>query len=125
MDSARRALSLSLWAALRWLARILTVLIILIWGFFVVAHLVGDEGRASRPLNTNDYILLGSMLVSLVGLAIAWKWELVGAVVTLAAFLVGAVVNWNLFASLFLLIPITAVLYLACWWLEPRQRSTA
>jgi hypothetical protein len=47
----------------RWSARLLSALIVLFWGFFMVAHLVGDAGQASRPLTSNDYIIAVSSRV--------------------------------------------------------------
>lgn len=96
-------------------ARILSALILLFWGFFIVAHLLGDEGRSSRPLTIRDYIILTIMVISLAGLGVAWKWELIGAAMTLGAVLIGVVANWRAFASPLALFPLTAGLFLLCW----------
>jgi len=102
----------------RWSARILSALILLFWGFFIVAHLVGDEGRSSRPLTTNDYIGLAAMVISLAGLGVAWKWELIGAATTLIAVLIGALANWRVLAFPGTLIPLAASLFLLCRWMS-------
>ena len=96
----------------------MSVLFLLFWGFFLRAHLIGEEGHPSRPLNTNDYIGLASIVVSLVGLAVAWKWELTGGAMTLVAVLIGAVVNWRVLGFPGTLIPIAAVMFLSCWWMS-------
>ena len=83
----------------RWAARILSVPILLFWGFFIVAHLMGDEGGSSRALSTNDYIGLAMMVVWFVGLAIAWKWELTGGTMTLVGILISAVANCSVTGS--------------------------
>jgi hypothetical protein len=101
----------------RWGARVLSSAILLFWGFFLVAHLVGDEGRSSRPLAWNDYFILATLGLSLAGLALAWKWELAGSLVTLAAVGACAAVNWRVLIFPGTLIPIAAVLYLASWWI--------
>src|SRR5262245_13096281 len=73
--------------AARWSARILSGLILLCWGFFLAAHLVGDAGQPSRPLHAADYVIVATLVAALAGLAAAWRWELAGAVTTLLAML--------------------------------------
>ena len=107
----------------RWSARILSSLIVLFFGFFLVAHLIGDQGRASRPLTASDYVILITLVVSLVGLLLAWKWELAGAAVALIAIMVCAVVNWRVLVVPGALIPITAVLYLIACRLSHASRD--
>ena len=116
-DSTHPALSLAL-PATRWAARILSALILLVWGFFLIAHLVGDEGGASRSLNPGDYIGLTTMLAWLVGLAVAWKWELAGGAIALVAVLICALVNWRVLIFPGTLIPITALLFLSSGWMR-------
>jgi hypothetical protein len=87
-------------------------------GYFLIAHLIGEEGRATRPLLTSDYLGLVAMLASHVGLALAWKWELVGAALSLIAIATGAVINWRVLASPYVLVPIDAALFLSLWWIR-------
>jgi hypothetical protein len=86
----------------------------------IVGHLVGEEGRASRPLVTAEYVMLAAMGVSLVGLALSWKWELLGAAVTLGATVIGAIINWRILMFPATLIPITGVLFLLSHWMSRR-----
>ena len=102
----------------RWSARIISGLIVLFFGFFLVAHLVGDQGRPSRPLVWNDYVVLVTLIVSLVGLLLAWKWEFAGAAIALIAILICAVVNWRVLVFPGTLLPICSVLYLISWWID-------
>lgn len=102
----------------RWAARIFSALILLFWGFFIVASLLGDGEEASRPLNASDYIGLITMGAWLVGLAVAWKWEFVGGMTTLVAFVIAVAANPNVLTFPFLIIPITAALFLASWWMH-------
>lgn len=104
---------------IRWTARVLSALIVLFFGFFLVAHLFGDQGQPSRPLVLSDYIILTTLITSLVGLMLAWKWEFVGASITLVAILICATVNWKVFMFPTTLIPITALLYLFAFWMKP------
>lgn len=101
----------------RWSARVLSGLIVLFFGFFLVAHLFGDQGGPSRPLVWNDYVILVTLVLSLVGLLLAWKWELAGAAITLISIAICAAVNWKVLVFPGALIPLAALLYLLSWWL--------
>jgi len=100
----------------RWIARTLSVLILLFWGYFIVAHLFGTAAQSSRPI-AGDSGLFSMVLLWFVGLAIAWRWELIGATVTLAAVLVAALINPGAVGGLGILPPINALLFLFCWWM--------
>ena len=105
---------------IRWTARILSVLIILFWGFFIVAGFVGSirGEHSSGPLSLHDRIGLTLMFAWLLGLALAWKWELAGAALTLTAILIQAFfINWRVLEGLGILPPFTALLFLLCWWM--------
>jgi len=91
---------------------------IFFWGYFVVAHLFGNAGQSSRPLTANDRVQFSMMLLWLIGLAVAWRWELVGAATTLVAVLLEALLNPHAVTGLGLLPPITALLFLFCWWMS-------
>lgn len=102
----------------RWVARILSAAIILFWGYFIVADLMGgDAGHGSRALNGSDYLLLTMMVTWLVGLAIAWKWELAGGAITLAALAIAATVNWRVLVFPGTLVAVAAGLFLVGWWM--------
>ena len=102
----------------RWIARILSVLIILFWGVMIVGSF------SSRPLPMHDRMGLTLMFAWLLGLALAWRWELAGAALTLAAFLIEAFfINWRAVAGLGMLPPITALLFLLCWWMGRQSRQ--
>jgi hypothetical protein len=103
---------------LRSTARILSGLILLVWGTFLAAHLLGDAGRASRPLVGSDYVLLAATAASLLGLALAWVREFAGAVLTLLAVAISAGMNWKVLVLPGMLIPIAALLFLASWWVR-------
>ena len=103
--------------SLRWTARVLSGLIVLFFGFFLIAHLIGDQGRPSRPMGWNDYVILTTLVIALAGLLLSWKWEFAGAAVTLVAIAVCAAANWRVLVP-GALIPISAILYLISWWIS-------
>lgn len=108
----------------RWSARVLSALIVLFFGFFLIAHLIGDQGRPSRPMVWNDYVILITLVGSLVGLVLAWKWQMAGAAITLIAIAVCAAVNWRVLVFPGALIPITALLYLLSGWMSRSSSQT-
>jgi hypothetical protein len=99
----------------RWGARLLGVGILLFWGYFILAHVFGDDARHFRGLAWQDSVVLTALGVSLAGLAVAWKWELTGGVMTLMGVLVGALVNRGMISGPYVLIPIAAMMYLLSW----------
>lgn len=109
----------------------MSVLILLFWGFFIIAHSFGDEGFAPGPLNASDYVGLIAMAAWLLGLAVAWKKEFIGGLITLIAFAISAVNDSIVLLFPFLLVPITAVCSLwgggcaECAWATqpPRVRA--
>jgi hypothetical protein len=106
---------LPLATGLRWSARGLSALILLCWSYFIIAHMVGDAGRAARPLNLSDYVIMTTLGLALTGLGVAWKWELAGGLLTLGAILVCALVNWKVLVFPGTLILVTAALFLLSW----------
>ena len=103
---------------LRWSARLLSGMIVLFWGFFLLANLFGNAERSSRPLIWADYVMLTGIIIAIAGLALAWKWELPGALLALFAFGIVAAINWRVVIFPGTLIPITALLFLASWWIH-------
>ena len=103
-------------ATFRWSARILSALIVLFFGFFLVAHVIGDQGRASRPLIWSDYVILATLVVSLLSLLLAWKWEFAGAAIALVAIMACAILNWRVLVFPGALIPVSALLFMLSWW---------
>jgi|ERR1035441_3789752 hypothetical protein len=112
-------------STVRWTARTLSVLILLFWGFFIMAGFVGSiRGEHPGTLSTHDRIGLTLMFAWLVGLLVAWKWELAGATLTLAAILIQAFfINWRVLEGLGVLPPITALLFVFCGCIGRQSRQ--
>jgi hypothetical protein len=107
----------------RWAARLLSIAILAFWGWFLVAHLFGDAGRPSRPLVWGDYAILTAVVASLVGLAVAWKWELLGVALALAAVAGGALLNWRMLVVPGAPVLVTAALFVTGWWMSGAPRN--
>ena len=102
----------------RWSARCLSALLLLFWGYFMVASSVGDAAHSSRPLHANDYLIMTTLGISLTGLGLVWKWELTGALLALGAISLCALANWRVLVFPGTLIPLTACLFLLSWWIN-------
>jgi hypothetical protein len=109
----------------RWAARLLSAAILLFWGWFLIAHLFGEEARLSRPLVWQDLAILTTLVLSLIGLAVAWKWELVGGALTLAAMSICALFNWRVLVFPGTLILVAAMMFLTCWWMSRATQRAA
>ena len=73
----------------------------------------------------NDYAILITIVISIVGLLLAWKWEFAGAAITLVAIALCAAVNWNVLVFPGALIPFTAILYLFSWRIRMRASRSS
>lgn len=66
----------------RWIARIWSLLPIL----FAVAHLFEDETNQTGEVFFTDYLLLSLLGIYVLGLALAWKWDLIGGIISTLTF---------------------------------------
>ena len=80
----------------RWITRILSVLLILLFGSDIVADIFSsaDQSQITRQITRTASYRVGyaMMMLSLVGLAVAWRWELIGSIVSLTAIVVLAII---------------------------------
>ena len=113
----------------RWIGRVLSALIIVVFGFVWMSEVTGRLGWTSpppgglHPLSAVDAIQFYSMAVILIGLGIAWKYELAGSLITLIPIIVDGMLNPRaLIVILFTAAP--AILFLLCWWWNRSLRST-
>ena len=95
-------------------------------GLFIAGFVIGENSSAPLINNalTNNVILQLSVAgVGMIGLGIAWKWELIGGIVALVAFIGLIILNPSLLDyGLYLIWPITAILFIVLWALR-RNRT--
>jgi hypothetical protein len=108
---------------IRLIARVISILIIAIWGFFIVAELIGNKPSDGMPLTKDDYIQFVMMAIWFVGLVVAWKKELVGGIMILVAFAIHTYINFNVLISIAFLVPLAGLLFLISWWLRRPKAS--
>jgi len=111
---------------MRWIARI--------WSFLVFAVAILEifvpDPNATEPVPLADWFLLSLWGVAILGVLVAWRWELVGGIITIASMFIRELVwiilkgQWLvnfLIVWLFVLPP--AVLFLLAWGLERKAKS--
>jgi hypothetical protein len=113
---------------IRWIARIWSILVFV----FVLLQIFTPDPYATQPVPLEDWFLLSLWGIAVLGLLVAWRWELAGGILTIAvmflrelawivlkgAWLVNFLIVW-----LFLVPP--AVLFLIAWGLERKEREAS
>ncbi len=107
----------------RWVARVLGALLVLLFLFFFMAEEVFSP--RSEPFSTLINVQLVLVVIQIIGLVVAWKWELAGGLMTLAAAVPLGIINLRTLTTLWGLVPFVAILFLLCWWFSraPGQRA--
>ncbi len=99
---------------LRWILRGLSGLIIAFFLLMFIGESLNSE--SSEPMSANSILQLSVMGIGLIGLGLAWKWELIGGIIALVTFIVLAIINPTVLqSSLLLIYPATAILFIVLW----------
>jgi hypothetical protein len=114
---------------IRWIARILSIVIIGFTLMMVIGHAVTPDPHAiDYPPIENLLPLV--MCLSVLGLGLAWRWEGLGGAISVVFFLANLGLYWAIRGKFFPLrglpilspVLITGMLFLVCWW---RTRSSS
>ncbi|MDX2429672.1 MAG: hypothetical protein QNK35_01990 [Bacteroides sp.] len=99
---------------LRWILRGFSGLIIVFFLFMFIGETLDSE--SGKPLTNNAILQLSVIGIGLIGLGLAWKWELTGGIIALIAFIGLAIINPDtLQPSLLFIYPGTAILFIMLW----------
>ncbi len=112
----------------RWIARLWSIAILA----FVLLRIFTPDPYATEPVPAEDWFLLSLWGVAVLGLLLAWRWERVGSLVTIATmffrelawvvlkgpWLAGFLLFWA-----FLVPP--AILFLIAWRLDRRASAAS
>ena len=101
----------------RWTLRILSAIFIVFFLLmFIGETFFQDDDLHGKPLSTDAILQLLVMGVGMIGLALAWKWELAGGIIALAAYIGLTIINPEVLQfSLLYLYPATAILFIVLW----------
>ena len=110
--------------AVCWTARIWGLLILVITALAIFSHIIAlNTEPGTYPPAEN--LIPASILISVLGLAVAWKWKLAGALINIGFFTLNLLIYWVLLGR-FLPLPvilvlspiyIPGILFLVCWFL--------
>jgi hypothetical protein len=106
---------------IRWTARILSALVIVFVLFFLLADIFGPEGTWSGTLSSKDAIAFAFFpLGSIIGLALAWKWEGLGGLVAVLSIVALVIVRPGLLSNPLLIgiVVVPGLLFIVCWYLS-------
>ena len=106
---------------IRWIARILGLLLILLTLFFAIAESITEQNPTAEP---TPIVMILAGVFMLGGLGLSWKWELIGALISLVGFIGIGILNPDMMKMpMMYLFPLTAILFLICWWLSKSQST--
>jgi len=111
---------------IRWIARIWSILIFV----FVLMRIFIPDPYATEPVPAEDWFLLSLWGVAILGLLIAWRWERIGGIITIATMFFREIMwvvlkgGWlvNFLIIWFFVVP-PAVLFLLAWRMERKTRK--
>jgi hypothetical protein len=104
---------------LRWTARILGTLFVLL----ILVFAVGEGTPNPSMLAPRDKLMFLALGVMLVGLVLAWKWAGLGGVLALAGYLLFVAIGGRrTILSPFMAAGVAACLHLLTWWVSDRVK---
>jgi len=105
--------------ALRWMARIIGTLVVLLAGALAVGE--GVPNPFHQPTSVN--LLSLALVTMLAGQVVAWWREGIGGALVLAGFAGFAIINHGIkLNAVFAFLPLTGLLYLFCFFVQCRGK---
>jgi len=109
---------------LRWIARILSVIIVAFFLFMFIGETFGSVNSGnSKPISGFEIFQLTLMGLGLLSLFAAWIWELYGGILAFLAFVVIIIIHPTTIASPLIIYPANAVLFMIVWWMKYHHRN--
>lgn len=111
-------------STIRFFAHLFSVLLI----FVVILLALGETFPGSSNAISREILLTTSLIIMLVGLFVAWKWEGIGGSLIILGFLLFLIIN-SIFSDFlklgffFLLFPLTGILFLFCCLRERNKKG--
>lgn len=111
---------------LRWVARLSGTAIILFVLYFLFMHFFASEGSENNPLISSEdiFAFVCFPLSTIIGLAIAYKWEGVGGLISTLGFIILFVIRPDLSSSpIMTALALPGLLYLIYWILAKKKQK--
>lgn len=102
---------------MRLIARIWAGVMLAFMLFMFIAHIIEDGIGPALDFSPRDSLMMVSMVLSVLGLALAWKWERPGGILTLASMAAFYIINFAFDGNfprgpVFLIIALPGVLFI-------------
>lgn len=111
---------------MRWVARITGSLMCLVFLFFFVGEAISPHKSPNEvPIDANSVLQLTLTFIGIIGLLLAWKWELPGGVIAIVAFLALGMANPRTFPFPLAVFLVPAILFIITGWLDKRTGTAA
>jgi hypothetical protein len=118
--------------ATTWLRRIARGWSLAVMGvalLILIGNIVSPDPYAAESYPPIENLMPLSMLVSVVGLALAWRWEALGGMLNVAGFVANLILFWAIrgeflpwgVALPLSLVLVPGILFLLCWWRSRNQ----
>jgi hypothetical protein len=99
----------------QWTLRVLSCLIIVFFLLMFIGETPSGE-KTGETLSTSAIIGLSILGIGLIGLVLAWRWELLGGIIALASFVGLGITDRSIFLPTLLYIyPLIAILFIVLW----------
>jgi hypothetical protein len=107
----------------RIVARIMSAIIIAFALMMFIGETMESAKRANpEPMTLNTIMQLTLFAIGLLGLALAWKWELIGGIISLFAFTAIFIVNLKALLWPMFIFPANAILFIAVGYLRKASK---
>lgn len=109
---------------LRIVALVLSAIVVV----FALVMFIGEgmeshKRGTAEPMTTYSIVQLILMGIGLLGLALAWKWEMAGGVISLVAFILLFIVNPDALLWTMLVFPAIAILFIASAYFRKKSNK--
>jgi hypothetical protein len=104
---------------IRWTARVISAFLVLFSLFIFFGETIGSmHSEMNLAIRHTAAINLLLMLSGIIGLALAWKWELTGSILACLSYLVLGFFDRSIFMFPMAVFPMTSVLFIIAWFYD-------
>jgi len=105
---------------LRWLTRILGILLI----FVIVLFAVGEGLPNPLALTVNEQLGFVALIIMLAGLILAWKFEGMGGLLVIIGYIFFCIIERQILRQgVFFIFPVVGLSFLLCWWRTRKAKT--
>ena len=111
--------------SVRWTARISGSLLLAFGLFFLLANIFGQDELGGGIRDSKEMVIfLLFPMSTILGLALAWKWEGLGGIITTAGMIWFFILRPELISNFYMVIPIIPGLLFIAYWLMAKNKMS-